>query len=159
MPAFQRLVVTVFVLSAHFGVSLEGAAISVGVSVAASISFPQIAKVTTTFWFQGTFTNTLSTATQRTTNYQQKQTLPVQNQAGKTCHLDFNTQSCVVTGCGKIEMLGTGRVCFQYNDNYKWASSIDEVLKNLDQDDRSTWIKFKATTAASTLTDYKATCV
>jgi hypothetical protein len=40
----------------------EQSAIAIGVSVAATVKFPEIVDVTSTFSFTGTFTNTLSTA-------------------------------------------------------------------------------------------------
>jgi len=57
-------------------------------------------------------------------------------------------------------MLGTGWVWFEYNDkvqdHYKWALSIDSTLTN--QDDRSTFIDFKSTTATTSTNNYKGVC-
>ncbi|KAJ7127573.1 hypothetical protein C8R43DRAFT_1090247 [Mycena crocata] len=136
------------------------ASIAVGVSVAATVKFPEIAKVTSTFSFTGTFTNTLSTATESKSDQTSSATVTQASSAGKTCHLEFTTQTCTVTGGGKIRMLGTGWVWFEYkdktHDHYKWALNIDAVLTN--QDDRSTWIEFKTTTGTTSTSDYKGVC-
>ncbi|KAJ6630435.1 hypothetical protein B0H10DRAFT_2428028 [Mycena sp. CBHHK59/15] len=135
-------------------------AIAIGVSVAAEIDFPEIAKVTSTFSFTGTFTNTLSTASESKTDQTSTATVTQTNVAGKTCHLEFTTQSCTVTGSGKVRMLGTGWVWFEYNDktqgHYKWALNIDSTLTN--QDDRSTFIEFKTTTGSTSTSNYQGVC-
>ncbi|KAJ7100518.1 hypothetical protein C8R44DRAFT_642060 [Mycena epipterygia] len=134
--------------------------IAVGVSVAATIGFPDIADVTSTFTFTGTFTNTLSTATESKSDQTSSSTVTQTNAAGKTCHLEFTTQSCTITGSGKVRMLGTGWVWFEYNDktqgHYKWALSIDSTLTN--QDDRSSFIEFKSTTGTTTTSNYQGVC-
>ncbi|KAJ7490786.1 hypothetical protein FB451DRAFT_1079539 [Mycena latifolia] len=134
--------------------------IAVGVSVAATIKFPEIVDVTSTFTFTGTFTNTLSTATETKSDQTSTGTVTQTNVAGKTCHLEFTTQTCTVTGSGQVRMLGTGWVWFEYNDktqgHYKWALSIDQTLTN--QDDRSTFIEFKTTTGTTSTSDYHGVC-
>ncbi|KAJ7127574.1 hypothetical protein C8R43DRAFT_1240319 [Mycena crocata] len=136
------------------------ASIAVGVSVAATVKFPLIADVTSTFTFTGTFTNTLSTATESKSDQTSSATVTQTNAAGKTCHLEFTTQTCTITGSGKVRMLGTGWVWFEYKDkvqdHYKWALNIDQVLTN--QDDRSTWIEFKTTTGTTSTSNYKGVC-
>ncbi|KAJ7100508.1 hypothetical protein C8R44DRAFT_843449 [Mycena epipterygia] len=134
--------------------------ISVGVEVSATIGFPDIADVTTKFTFTGTFTNTLSTATTATSDQTSSATVTQTNSAGKTCHLEFTTQACTITGSGQVRMLGTGWVWFEYNSktqgHYKWALNIDSTLTN--QDDRSTFIEFKTTTGTTTTSNYKGVC-
>jgi len=138
----------------------QESSISVGVSVAATIGFPDIVDITSTFTFTGTFTNTLSTANTYTNDQTTSATVTQTNSAGKTCHLQFTTQSCTITGTGKVRMLGTGWVWFEYNDktqgHYKWALSIDQTLTN--QDDRSTFIDFKSTTGTTTTSNYNGVC-
>ncbi|KAJ7221298.1 hypothetical protein GGX14DRAFT_429403 [Mycena pura] len=134
--------------------------ISTGVSVSAEVGFPDIADVTTAFTFTGTFTNSLSTATSSTNDQTSTATVTQSNSAGKMCHLEFTTQTCTITGTGKIRMLGTGWVWFEYNDqtqgHYKWALSIDSTLTN--QDDRSTFIEFKSTTGTTSTSNYQGVC-
>ncbi|KAJ7830448.1 hypothetical protein B0H14DRAFT_2807555 [Mycena olivaceomarginata] len=142
--------------------------IAVGVSVAATIGFPEIVDVTSTFTFTGTFTNTLSTATETKSDETSSATVTQSNVAGKTCYLEvcvlhsnFTTQTCTITGSGKVRMLGTGWVWFEYNDktqgHYKWALNIDTILTN--QDDRSTFIEFKSTTGTTSTSNYNGVCV
>ncbi|KAJ7661838.1 hypothetical protein B0H17DRAFT_1258339 [Mycena rosella] len=135
--------------------------IAVGVSVAAKIKFPEIVDVTSTFTFTGTFTNTLSTATETTSDETSSATVTQSNVAGKTCYLEFTTQTCTITGSGQVRMLGTGWVWFEYNDktqgHYKWALSIDGTLTN--QDDRSTFIEFRSTTGTTSTSNYTGVCV
>ncbi|KAJ7221302.1 hypothetical protein GGX14DRAFT_669325 [Mycena pura] len=125
--------------------------ISTGASVSTTVGFPDIADVTAAFTFTGTFTNSLSTATSSTNDQTTTATVTQSNSAGKMCHLEFTTQTCTITGTGKVRMLGTGWVWFEYNDqtqgHYKWALSIDSTLTN--QDDRSTFIEFKSTTGTT----------
>ncbi|KAJ6613693.1 hypothetical protein B0H10DRAFT_1805077 [Mycena sp. CBHHK59/15] len=134
--------------------------IAVGVTVSAQIGFPEVADVTSSFSFTGTFTNTLSTATTSTSDQTSSQTLTQSNAAGKTCHLEFTTQSCTITGNGNVRMLATGWVWFEYNSatqgHYKWALNIDSTLTN--QDDRSTFIAFKSTTGTTSTSNYKGVC-
>ncbi|KAJ7604301.1 hypothetical protein DFH06DRAFT_1487715 [Mycena polygramma] len=112
----------------------KSSSIAEGVSVAAEIGFPEIADVTSTFTFTSTFTNTLSSATTSQSDKTSSATITQSNVAGKTCHLEFTTQTCTITGSGKVRMLGTGWVWFEYNSktqgHFKWALSIDEVLTN-----------------------------
>ncbi|KAJ7490779.1 hypothetical protein FB451DRAFT_1389542 [Mycena latifolia] len=114
------------------------------VEVVATVSFPEIVDITSKFTLTGTFTNTLSTATETKSDQTSSATVTQNNVAGKTCHLE----TCTVTGTGKLRMLGTGWVWFEYNDktqdHYKWALNIDQTLTN--QDDRSTFIEFKTST-------------
>ncbi|KAJ7142385.1 hypothetical protein C8R44DRAFT_602889 [Mycena epipterygia] len=134
--------------------------IAVGVSVEAKIGFPEIADVTSTFSFTGTFTNTLSTASTATSDQTSSETLTQTNAAGKTCHLQFTTQTCNISGTGQIRMLATGWVWFEYNSatdgHYKWALSIDSTLTN--QDDRSTFIQFSSTTGTTSTSNYSGVC-
>ncbi|KAJ7500534.1 hypothetical protein B0H11DRAFT_2378367 [Mycena galericulata] len=138
----------------------QESSIAVGVSVSAQIGFPDIVDITSAFTFTTTFTNTLSTATETTNDQTTSATVTQSNAAGKMCHLTFTTQTCTITGTGKVRMLGTGWVWFEYNSatdgHYKWALSIDETLTN--QDDRSTWIDFKSTTGTTTTSNYTGVC-
>ncbi|KAJ7100514.1 hypothetical protein C8R44DRAFT_642004 [Mycena epipterygia] len=138
----------------------QQSSLAVGVSVSASIAFPDVANVTAGFSFSATFTNTLSTAIQSKSDHTSSQTFTDPNSAGKTCHLEFTTQSCTITGSGKVRVLGTGWVWFEYNSktqgHYKWALSIDSTLTN--QDDRSSFLEFKTTTGTTTTSNYKGVC-
>ncbi|KAJ7290389.1 hypothetical protein C8J57DRAFT_340788 [Mycena rebaudengoi] len=135
-------------------------AIAIGVSVAATVKFPEIVDVTSTFSFTGTFTNTLSTASESKSDQTSSATVTQTNSAGKTCHLEFTTQTCTITGGGKVRMLGTGWVWFEYEDktqdHYKWALNIDAVLSN--PDDRSTFMEFKTTTGTTSTSNYNGIC-
>ncbi|KAF7342704.1 hypothetical protein MSAN_02028300 [Mycena sanguinolenta] len=135
--------------------------IAAGVSVAAEIGFPEIADVTSSFTFTSTFTNTLSTATETQSDQTSSATVTQSNVAGKTCYLEFTTQTCTITGSGQVRMLGTGWVWFEYNDktqgHYKWALSIDATLTN--QDDRSTFIDFRSTTGTTSTSNYTGVCM
>jgi len=134
--------------------------ISVGASVGVNITFPGVAEVTPGFSFSGQVTNTLSNANQYKVDQTTSAVTTQQNSPGKTCHLEFTTQSCSITGSGKIRMVATGWVWFEYNDktqgHYKWALSIDSTLTN--EDDRSSFIEFKSTTGATSTSDYKGVC-
>ncbi|KAJ7717916.1 hypothetical protein DFH07DRAFT_785056 [Mycena maculata] len=134
--------------------------IAVGVSVSATIGFPDIVDITSAFTFTGTFTNTLSTATTATSDQTSTETLTQTNAAGKTCHLEFTTQTCTITGSGQIPMIATGWVWFEYNSatdgHYKWALSIDDTLTNVA--DRSTYISFSSTTGTTTTSNYSGVC-
>ncbi|KAJ7114199.1 hypothetical protein C8R43DRAFT_903091 [Mycena crocata] len=141
------------------------ASVSVGVSVAATIGFPAIADVTTTFTFTGTFTNSLSKAQKTTNDETSSATVTQQTSAGKVCHLEFTTQKCTVTGTGKVLMLASGWVWFEYKskvkDHYKctffpWALNIESTITN--QDDRSESINFKTTTDTTSTSEYKGVC-
>ncbi|KAJ7717910.1 hypothetical protein DFH07DRAFT_338757 [Mycena maculata] len=134
--------------------------IAVGVSVSATIGFPDIVDITSAFTFTATFTNTLSTATTGTSTQTSTQTLTQTNVAGKTCHLEFTTQTCTITGTGEIPMIATGWVWFEYNSatdgHYKWALSIDSTLTNVA--DRTTFIQFSSTTGTTTTSNYSGVC-
>ncbi|KAJ7243555.1 hypothetical protein B0H12DRAFT_1203701 [Mycena haematopus] len=138
----------------------EESSIAAGVSVAATVKFPEIVDVTTSFTFTSTFTNTLSTAMETKSDQTSSATVTQNNVAGKTCYLEFTTQSCTITGSGEVRMLGTGWVWFEYNDqtkgHYKWALSIDDTLSN--QDDRSTFIDFSSTTGTTSTSNYTGVC-
>ncbi|KAJ7122345.1 hypothetical protein C8R44DRAFT_786033 [Mycena epipterygia] len=134
--------------------------IAVGIDVSATVGFPGIADVTSSFTFTGTFTNTLSTATESKSDQTSSATVTQTNAAGKTCHLEFTSQACTITGSGQVRMLGTGWVWFEYNSqtqgHYKWALNIDATLTN--QDDRSTFIGFSTTTGTTTTSNYHGVC-
>ncbi|KAJ6471780.1 hypothetical protein C8R47DRAFT_988081 [Mycena vitilis] len=135
--------------------------IAIGDSIAATVKFPEIADVTSTFTFTGTFTNTLSTATQSESDETSSATVTQSNVGGKTCHLEFTTQTCTITGSGEVRMLGTGWVWFEYKKrtqgHYKWALNSDVILPN--QDDRSTFIEFRSTTGTTSTSNYTGVCV
>ncbi|KAJ6532890.1 hypothetical protein DFH09DRAFT_1284519 [Mycena vulgaris] len=136
------------------------ASIGIGHSFGVSVGFPEIADITSEFTFTATFTNTLSTANEKKTDQTHTEALTQNNSAGKECHLEFTTQTCTITGSGKVRTLGTGWVWFEYNDktqgHYKWALSIDALLTN--QDDRSTFIEFKSTTGTTSTSKYNGVC-
>ncbi|KAJ7290328.1 hypothetical protein C8J57DRAFT_1705751 [Mycena rebaudengoi] len=136
------------------------AAIGVGISVSATVKFPEIVDVTSTFSFSATFTNTQSTATKTGSDQTSSATLTQANADGKTCHLEFLTQTCTITGGGKVRMLGTGWVWFEYEDktqdHYKWALNIDAVLSN--PDERSTFMEFKTSTGTTSTSNYRGVC-
>ncbi|KAJ7087115.1 hypothetical protein C8R44DRAFT_893278 [Mycena epipterygia] len=138
----------------------EESSISVGLSVTATLGFPEIADVSSTFSIDTTITNTLSTSTTQENDLSSTTGMTVNSPEGKTCHLEFTTKSCTINGTGKVRMLGTGWVWFEYNDktqgHYKWALSIDAVLTN--QDDRSNYVSFKTATGSTDQTDYKGVC-
>ncbi|KAJ7122346.1 hypothetical protein C8R44DRAFT_919578 [Mycena epipterygia] len=138
----------------------QQSSLDVGVSVSASVSFPGVVNVTAGFSFSATFTNTLSTAIQSKSDDTQSITKTQTNSAGKTCNLQFTTQSCTITGSGKVRVLGTGWVWFEYNSatqgHYKWALSIDSTLTN--QDDRSSFLEFKTTTGTTTTSGFNGVC-
>ncbi|KAJ6492651.1 hypothetical protein DFH09DRAFT_1053300 [Mycena vulgaris] len=135
-------------------------AIAIGEEVSATIEFPGIAEVGAKFTFTGTFTNTLSTATQNTVDGTVATIVTQANVAGKTCHLEFTTKTCTITGTGQVRMLGTGWVWFEYDSrtqgHFKWALNIDGVLTN--QEDRSTFIDFKSATGTTSNSDFNGVC-
>ncbi|KAJ7490785.1 hypothetical protein FB451DRAFT_1221065, partial [Mycena latifolia] len=138
----------------------QESSISAGVSISATVGIPEVESVTAGYSFSATFTNSLSSAQTQESDESHSSTVTVNNPAGKTCHLEFTTQTCTLTGTGSIRMLGTGWVWFEYNDqtqgHYKWALSIDQTLTN--QDDRSTFIKFKTSTGTTSNTNYTSHC-
>ena len=63
-----------------------------------------------------TFSNSLSTATTFTSSNAQTQTVTLQNEAGKTCSLTFDVQTCDVPGSGSMRMLAGGWAWVYYGE-------------------------------------------
>ncbi|KAJ7125315.1 hypothetical protein C8R44DRAFT_980504 [Mycena epipterygia] len=109
-------------------------------------SVPAIAEVTSTFSFTGTFMNTLSIASTAKSDQTSSETLTQTSAAGKMCHLQFTTQTCILSGTSQLV---TSWVWFE-------ALSIDSTLTN--QDDRSTFIQFSNTTGTTSTSNYSGVC-
>ncbi|KAJ7728133.1 hypothetical protein DFH07DRAFT_1066426 [Mycena maculata] len=88
----------------------QESSIAVGTSLEVKVGFPDIVDITSAFTYTATFTNSLSTATTGTSSETSTDTLTQTNVAGKTCHLQFTTQTCTITGSGQIPMVATGSV-------------------------------------------------
>ncbi|KAH7091887.1 hypothetical protein BKA62DRAFT_76440 [Auriculariales sp. MPI-PUGE-AT-0066] len=64
---------------------------------------------------------------------------------GQSCTVKFTNSTCTGKSTGRIQVQATGWLWFQYNEprdgHHRWAVSIDEILQ---EDQRSSWIEFKA---------------
>ncbi|KZV81183.1 hypothetical protein EXIGLDRAFT_731609, partial [Exidia glandulosa HHB12029] len=138
----------------------KASSIAVGVSVAATVSFPEIVDVTSTVTSTVTFTNELSTANTFTTSDTQTQTLTVQSDAGKTCSLTFDVQTCNANGHGSQRMVANGWAWIYYGKkkqgHYKWAINMDVVIP--DEEQRATYIDFTTSSSSNTQAQYSAVC-
>ncbi|KAH7100106.1 hypothetical protein BKA62DRAFT_658916 [Auriculariales sp. MPI-PUGE-AT-0066] len=137
----------------------QGSSLAVGASVSAKVGIPEVAEITASMSSTVTFTNDLSTSNSFTSSNQQTQTVSLQNQAGKSCSLTFDVQTCDLTGTGNVRMLGSGWMWFFYgsrkNGHYHWAASIDSILS---EDERQTSIGFRTSTSTNTASKYNAVC-
>ncbi|KAJ7131677.1 hypothetical protein C8R43DRAFT_1133623 [Mycena crocata] len=97
------------------------------VTVSAEVDFPLLVKFTNTVSLQTTFTNSLAKATTSGTNTQQGRTFTIDSTAGQTCHLEYQAQSCTVSGTG-IRGLRMGLV--DVNDHWNWALLMEAYLTN-----------------------------
>jgi len=72
------------------------------------IEIPPFVEITASITATVTFSNSMSTATTFTSTNAQTQTITLQNEAGKTCSLTFDVQTCDASGSGSIHMLASG---------------------------------------------------
>ncbi|EJD54655.1 hypothetical protein AURDEDRAFT_179762 [Auricularia subglabra TFB-10046 SS5] len=138
----------------------QQSSLAVGASVSAKVSIPELVELSTELTTTVTITNTLSTANTFTTSNTQTQTVTINNEAGKTCKLTFNVQTCDATGHGQQRMVASGWVWFYYGSkregHYKWAVNMDNVAP--DEEQRASYIGFTTSTSSNTQSAYNASC-
>lgn len=133
--------------------------LAVGATVGVKVEIPEIVEISASVTSTVTFSNSLSTANTFTSNNAQTQTVTLQNEAGKTCSLTFDVQTCDFTGNGKVRFLASGWAWVYYGerrkDHYHWAIPIDSVLG---ESDRETSVEFRTSTSSNTSSKYNAVC-
>ncbi|KAJ7485370.1 hypothetical protein FB451DRAFT_1229452 [Mycena latifolia] len=134
-------------------------AFTLGVSVAATVGFPDIVDTTTTISTSLTVTNTLSSAVTTGSNQQQTSTITMSAKAGETCTLTFTNKACTGSGTGSIGFVATGWAWFEFNSkvdgHYYWALNMESVL---DAADRTSSLEFSAAISATDLANYSGSC-
>ncbi|KAJ6497449.1 hypothetical protein C8R45DRAFT_982932 [Mycena sanguinolenta] len=133
---------------------------SVGVSVAATISIPDIVDSTTTVTSSISVTNSLSNAVTSASNNQQTQSITMDAADGATCSLTFTSKSCTASGTGSIDMVAQGWAWFEYekkvDGHYYWALNIETYITDPSQ--RSSSIDFTAEISATNDSQYTGAC-
>ncbi|KAJ7462017.1 hypothetical protein FB451DRAFT_477212 [Mycena latifolia] len=147
-------------LSTSTSTVTKESAIGGGVTVAAEVDFPLLAKFTTTVSLQTTFTNSLATATSSGTNTQQGRTFTINPTAGQTCHLEYQAESCTVSGTGTIPFVASGWAWWTYKSQVKghwnWALLMEAYLTN--EADRTSNMEIKVDMSSNTNSNYSAQC-
>ncbi|KAJ6536700.1 hypothetical protein DFH09DRAFT_1369276 [Mycena vulgaris] len=147
-------------LSSSTSTVTKESALGGGVTVAAEVDFPLLAKFTTTVSLQTTFTNSLAKATTSGTNTQQGRTFTINPTAGQTCHLEYQAQSCTVSGTGTIPFVASGWAWWTYKakvkDHWNWALLMEAYIPN--EADRSSNMEIKVDMSSSTNSNYSAIC-
>ncbi|KAF8151717.1 hypothetical protein B0H34DRAFT_801403 [Crassisporium funariophilum] len=146
----------------------KSSAIAQSVSFSAEFSIPDVVKLGGSSTTTATFTNSLAKGFETSVNNVMTQEMLMEPVPGKSCVGTIKTQSCNVSGQGRIRLVADGFVWFNYDDkrapkndpkgakHFKYAVNISNALKNLD--DRSTWIDFTGSMKASVKSDYAAKC-
>ncbi|KAJ6615628.1 hypothetical protein B0H10DRAFT_57112 [Mycena sp. CBHHK59/15] len=136
------------------------ASIGVDVSVAAEVDFPLLTKLTSTVTLKSTFTNTLAKASTTGTNTQQGRTFTINPTAGQTCHLQYQAESCTVSGTGTIPFVASGWAWWTYKaktqGHWNWALLMEAYLTN--EADRTSNMQINVDLSSSTNSNYNAIC-
>ncbi|KAF6756952.1 hypothetical protein DFP72DRAFT_1066327 [Ephemerocybe angulata] len=143
--------------------------LTTGVSFTVSIGIPRLglgAEIGT--YVESTITDERSTTFSTTFNNMQSTSLEFDQSAGQACKATIETLACVASGSGKVPIVMSGFVWFNYEDrrapladpngdqHYKYSIPIDSVLT---EEERTTFIEFQGPTHADTTsTQYAADC-
>ncbi|CAA7261536.1 unnamed protein product [Cyclocybe aegerita] len=146
----------------------KSSALAQAVTFSAELSLPELGKAGGSSTTTATFTNTISSGFTTTVNKQATQEMSMNAPAGKFCSGTMKSRSCNVNGQGRVRLIASGFICFNYKDkrapvndrngakHYKYGINILNALKN--KDDRSSWLDFTGSMKASSKSDYAASC-
>lgn len=122
-------------VSFNVGVELPGL-VSAGVSLSAST----------------TIKNERSSSFTTATNDMKETTVSYKNDSGKQCHMALKTKTCTASASGKVPVVASGYVWFNYDDkrapkndpngsaHYKYSIPIDSVLSEAE---RTSFVEFQ----------------
>ncbi|KAJ6477266.1 hypothetical protein DFH09DRAFT_1215975 [Mycena vulgaris] len=141
--------------------------IGIGSSITATVGVPDVESLSATLSTQVTFTNTQSKGTEKTDSKSVSSAHAVSGSSGQTCTVISAMKSCTIPGTVNVRTIVTGYVWFNYNDqtatkdapndkHFKWALSIENTLKNVD--DHSGTMVAQTSTSGSTNTNTYVTC-
>ncbi|KAJ6536688.1 hypothetical protein DFH09DRAFT_1178491 [Mycena vulgaris] len=134
--------------------------IGVDVSVSAEVDFPLIAKFTSTVTVKSDFTNSLAKSTTSGTNTMQGRTFTMTPTAGQTCHLEYEAESCTVSGTGNIPWVASGWAWFTYDKktqgHWNWALLMEAYLT--DEADRTSNMEVDVAMSSTANSNFIAKC-
>lgn len=138
----------------------QQASIVAGFGAAAPLQIPAVGSTSPSTTVNVPFENTSGQSASATASNQQNQPVSVSSSAGSSCHLNFQTTSCTISGTGQVQYTATGYAWFNYlnvtQGHYKWALSIDDTLPVAQ---RSSSMNFNAKIQVNTNAQFESACV